>query len=311
MSAENDEKRPICGRFPSLRVCGCTIPCRQAMREVSLDRIRPGLFIGPVQSAYLDGELKTNGVDSVVNASGSQYTKRDAVRYLDLDWDDDEGADILPALRKSFDFIQKALARGGAVLVHCHAGKSRSATICVAWLMASERLRMAEALTLVQGCHPRAAPNHGFLNQLARLDVDPPDWFRAYCCHWINDQLHYSVLSFHDSITYPPYLIENIHFTQNDNFHKRPLDLHHLQKYMLLSHHSNNEHIWTNWAQSGRFTFVLLEQHLKVKSIRYVQSEIMRASTLSLYRTRRDHSLLKILLTRICSQFVLSDLTII
>jgi hypothetical protein len=41
---------PICGRFPQMKLCGCTIPCRQALPEVQIDAIRPGsLYIGPLQ----------------------------------------------------------------------------------------------------------------------------------------------------------------------------------------------------------------------------------------------------------------------
>ena len=38
-----------------------------------------------------------------------------------------------------FAFIDGALADGGAVLVHCFAGKSRSVTVLLAWLMRSRR----------------------------------------------------------------------------------------------------------------------------------------------------------------------------
>lgn len=49
---------PRCGRFPRSTVCGCNIPCRKAMSQVTLDEIRPRLFIGPVQAAYLDRDHK-------------------------------------------------------------------------------------------------------------------------------------------------------------------------------------------------------------------------------------------------------------
>ena len=49
---------PRCGKFPRSKVCGCNIPCRKAMSQVTLDEVRPRLFIGPVQAAYLDRQHK-------------------------------------------------------------------------------------------------------------------------------------------------------------------------------------------------------------------------------------------------------------
>jgi hypothetical protein len=44
---------PVCGRFPASPVCGCTIPCRKAAQEVTVDRVADGVYIGPVQAAYV------------------------------------------------------------------------------------------------------------------------------------------------------------------------------------------------------------------------------------------------------------------
>ncbi len=43
---------PVCGRFPQVPFCGCTIPCRVAMKEVQLYQVLPGLYLGPLQAAY-------------------------------------------------------------------------------------------------------------------------------------------------------------------------------------------------------------------------------------------------------------------
>ena len=42
---------------------------------------------------------------------------------------------LLEYLPSAFQFIQGAIDRGEAVLVHCNAGVSRSGSVCVAWLM--------------------------------------------------------------------------------------------------------------------------------------------------------------------------------
>ena len=67
-------------------------------------------------------------------------------------------------------FIAKCLLDGGRVLVHCFAGKSRSATICAAYVMATEGWTLDEALKAIGDARPAAAPNHGFMTQLASFE---------------------------------------------------------------------------------------------------------------------------------------------
>ena len=67
-------------------------------------------------------------------------------------------------------FIAKCLLDGGRVLVHCFAGKSRSATVCAAYVMATEGLSLEETLVAIGRKRPAASPNHGFMAQLASFE---------------------------------------------------------------------------------------------------------------------------------------------
>lgn len=49
-------------------------------------------------------------------------------------------------LPQAQDWIDAALSSGGAVLVHCHEGKSRSVTLLLAYLMLNRGLTLAAAL---------------------------------------------------------------------------------------------------------------------------------------------------------------------
>mmetsp|Transcript_16277 Transcript_16277/g.45343 ORF Transcript_16277/g.45343 Transcript_16277/m.45343 type:complete len:281 (+) Transcript_16277:200-1042(+) len=73
------------------------------------------------------------------------------------------------------EFVKEAIAEGG-VLIHCEAGRSRSATILMAVLMERDRLSLSEALAKVK-LHRAVFPNAGFVAQLhayaERLGVKP------------------------------------------------------------------------------------------------------------------------------------------
>lgn len=77
-------------------------------------------------------------------------------------------ADLAPHIAATNAFIAAARSRGGAVLVHCYAGQSRSAALVIAHLVAARPgLGLMEAWALVRAARPCAQPNSGFLRQLA------------------------------------------------------------------------------------------------------------------------------------------------
>lgn len=57
----------------------------------------------------------------------------------------------------------------GKVLVHCHVGVSRSATLVLAYLMLKQNLTLVEAICAVKESLG-VIPNRGFLRQLIKLD---------------------------------------------------------------------------------------------------------------------------------------------
>lgn len=105
--------------------------------------------------------------------------------HLMIDLDDVDDADIVIELPRAVRFIDEALKSRdphGAVFVHCVAGKSRSVSAIIAYLLTthpdqfapSDRPRretaseaVDSALSLVRKTRPMAEPNPGFMEQLA------------------------------------------------------------------------------------------------------------------------------------------------
>lgn len=61
---------------------------------------------------------------------------------------------------------------GGKVLVHCEAGISRSPTICMAYLMKTQRLRLEEAFDAVRQRRAVVSPNFSFMGQLLQFETE-------------------------------------------------------------------------------------------------------------------------------------------
>ena len=80
---------------------------------------------------------------------------------------DVEQADIKEHFAAAHAAIEAARADGAAVLVHCSRGVSRSASLCIAYLMKREGWAAAKALEHVRARRPIVLPNEGFEKCLA------------------------------------------------------------------------------------------------------------------------------------------------
>ncbi|KAJ4918544.1 hypothetical protein JOQ06_004177 [Pogonophryne albipinna] len=83
---------------------------------------------------------------------------------------DDPNEDLLSHFDRSADSIQQEALRGGRSLVYCKNGRSRSATICIAYLMKHREMKLFEAKLKVKTARYEIDPNPGFLSQLQRYE---------------------------------------------------------------------------------------------------------------------------------------------
>ena len=137
----------------------------------STTEILPGkLFVGnlfsstaPRNRAICNGEIKS--IISLGNAS-AVYPTFDDVKYLRITIADFEGENIEKYFEDCIKFIDSAQT---PVLVHCHAGVSRSPTIVAAYLMRKFSIGAAQALDFVKQRRPMVDINKGFYEQLLRF----------------------------------------------------------------------------------------------------------------------------------------------
>uniref|UniRef100_A0A3Q3QBE5 Dual specificity protein phosphatase n=2 Tax=Monopterus albus TaxID=43700 RepID=A0A3Q3QBE5_MONAL len=91
------------------------------------------------------------------------------ITYMGIEAHDSCDFDISVHFCAAADFIHRALSSGGKVLVHCHVGVSRSATLVLAYLMLKQNLTLVEAICAVKDKRG-IIPNRGFLRQLIKLN---------------------------------------------------------------------------------------------------------------------------------------------
>jgi hypothetical protein len=93
---------------------------------------------------------------------------RDSFTHKSVSIADSIKANIYDHFLECLEFIETARkSPSSAILVHCHAGISRSATIVIAYMMWKYDMAMDDAYSVVSAARPRVQPNHGFLSQLS------------------------------------------------------------------------------------------------------------------------------------------------
>ncbi|KAI5291389.1 tyrosine protein phosphatase yvh1 [Ascosphaera atra] len=129
------------------------------------------LYIGGLFALRNKISLEACNITHIVSVmKESPHDERTLIKFrtYHVPVDDMSDEDILQHIPGAIKFIEDGLKAGGGVLVHCAAGKSRSATICIAYLLSRQggALSPAEALQMVRKTRPLCEPNEGFMEQL-------------------------------------------------------------------------------------------------------------------------------------------------
>jgi predicted protein tyrosine phosphatase len=130
--------------------------------------VRPSLYLGNIRSGTAPIAKKI-GVSHIVEVHDKKFKNTDhveGVQYLSLEFDDRSFVDISQQLVQATGFIANSVKGGGTVLVHCSAGASRSASLVLGYLVATEQLTVEDALQQLRAIRSVVDPNCGFLNQV-------------------------------------------------------------------------------------------------------------------------------------------------
>ncbi|XP_030881451.1 dual specificity protein phosphatase 2 [Leptonychotes weddellii] len=133
--------------------------------------ILPYLFLGSCShSSDLRG-LQACGITAVLNVSRCPNHFEGLFRYKSIPVEDNQMVEISAWFQEAISFIDSVKNSGGRVLVHCQAGISRSATICLAYLIQSRRVRLDEAFDFVKQRRGVISPNFSFMGQLLQFET--------------------------------------------------------------------------------------------------------------------------------------------
>ncbi|XP_026955000.1 dual specificity protein phosphatase 12 [Sagmatias obliquidens] len=133
--------------------------------------VRPGLFLGGAAAVAEPDYLREAGITAVLTVDSEETDFNTAagvedLRSLFVPALDKPETDLLSHLDRCVAFIGQARAEGRAVLVHCHAGVSRSVAVMTAFMMKTDQLTFEKAYENLKTIKPEAKVNEGFEWQL-------------------------------------------------------------------------------------------------------------------------------------------------
>ena len=136
-----------------------------------LSEVIPG-FLWQGSAAAAAANVRKLAAHGVVNCAAAELApnyRNPAVRVLKLCWEDCDAQQIFPGVVDAYNFIKEIQAQDngrGRVVVHCHAGISRSSAVVLYFLIREQRLDFETAYRRLRQRHFFAWPNLGFRQQL-------------------------------------------------------------------------------------------------------------------------------------------------
>ena len=134
----------------------------------NMDEIVDNIWLGNYFAAKDIEFLKKKGIKkilTVMNDYGPKYENNEFIhkKYL---VDDINSQNIIQYFGECLNFMKG----DEKILVHCMAGASRSATIVIAYLMWTKKMKFDDALKLTISKRSIVYPNLGFIDQLKKFE---------------------------------------------------------------------------------------------------------------------------------------------
>ncbi|XP_023804957.1 dual specificity phosphatase DUPD1 [Oryzias latipes] len=152
---------------------------RGSVAYTHVNEVWPSVYIGDEETAKDKVKLRSLGVTHVLNAAEGTWNSVDTgpayytdmnIVYYGVVAEDVQTFDLSQYFFSAAQFIHETLSDAqNKLLVHCVMGRSRSATLFLAYLMIYENMTVVDAIEHVKK-RRRIIPNWGFLKQLRELD---------------------------------------------------------------------------------------------------------------------------------------------
>lgn len=148
----------------------CPAPSRPPSVS-GLCQVTRSLYISSRAAAGNKLLLSSNQITTVINVSVEAVNaSHENIRYVRVPVADAPSSCLYDFFDPIADHIHSVELEEGRTLLHCAAGVSRSAALCLAYLMKYHAVSLLDAHAWAKSCRPIIRPNTGFWEQLIRYE---------------------------------------------------------------------------------------------------------------------------------------------
>ncbi|XP_040859651.1 dual specificity protein phosphatase 18 [Ochotona curzoniae] len=157
-----------------MTAASCAFPVQQ-LRPPSLcgfSQITRSLYISNGAAANNKLLLASHHITTVINVSLEiMNVFYENIEYLHVPVADAPSSHLCGFFDPVADHIHRVEMKQGRTLLHCAAGVSRSAALCLAYLMKYHAMSLLDAHAWTKSCRPIIRPNVGFWEQLIHYEL--------------------------------------------------------------------------------------------------------------------------------------------
>ncbi|XP_041916636.1 dual specificity protein phosphatase 22-A isoform X1 [Alosa sapidissima] len=145
-----------------------------------MNKVIDGLYLGNIRDSENVDSLSKNGITHILSVYNNAKPVLKDMTYLCIHAADASSQNLSQHFKECISFIHECRLNGGACLVHCLAGVSRSTTMVVAYLMTVTNYGWEDCLSSVKAVRSFVGPNYGFQQQLQEFQMKQVSEYRSW-----------------------------------------------------------------------------------------------------------------------------------
>ena len=145
------------------------------IRDPSFNEIIENIYVGNYAFALNKKLLLENKITHILNCGNGLknfYEKEGIFKYKQIPLYDSKTQNLIQFVNEINNFIEEGSINNNKVLIHCGEGVSRSAAVCLMYLITKKGLCYTKARETFEKKRAGCCPNNGFVAQLKQKSLE-------------------------------------------------------------------------------------------------------------------------------------------